>query len=135
VSRPSVSRRLFLAPAALGTAAVGAGVAGAVLDRQQSSTVDGAAAAGRALAAPGRAAAGTGSTRGPHQPGILMSPAPHGLLAVFTCIDPDRRTLAGTLRTLSSEIDTLMAGESAQPTSLGRRRTDGRTGLDHCRPG
>jgi deferrochelatase/peroxidase EfeB len=119
MSGPSLSRRLFLGTAALGTAAVGAGVAGAALDRPGTSTVDGAAAAGRVLAAPGRPAAVTGLVRGPHQPGILMQPAAHGLLAAFTCIDPDRRTLAGTLRTLSGEIDALMAGEVERPTSLG----------------
>jgi deferrochelatase/peroxidase EfeB len=48
-----------------------------------------------------------------------VPPAAHGLLVAFTCVDPDRRALAGTLRTLSTEIDALMAGEVVQPTSRG----------------
>jgi deferrochelatase/peroxidase EfeB len=98
--RPPLSRRAFLGTAALGTAIVG-----------------GAAAGGIKLASSGRDGDGDGPVpemqrgfRGYHQIGVLEHPAPHGLLAAFTCVDGDRAALAETFRELSGEVDALMAG-------------------------
>jgi deferrochelatase/peroxidase EfeB len=96
-----LSRRAFLGTAALGTAVVG-----------------GAAAGGIAIAASGRnEAASSGADgqpprgfRGHHQMGVLEHPAPHGLLAAFTCVDDDRAGLAETFRGLSEELDALVSG-------------------------
>ena len=98
--RPPLSRRAFLGTAALGTAVVG-----------------GAAAGGITLASSGRKDAAAlpnseppRSFRGYHQIGVLEHPAPHGLLAAFTCVDPDRAALARTFQGLSQELDALMSG-------------------------
>jgi deferrochelatase/peroxidase EfeB len=99
--RPPLSRRAFLGTAALGTAVVG-----------------GAAAGGIKLAATGRKDDGGDAPdpgpprgfRGYHQIGVLERPAPHGLLAAFSCIDGDRTALAATFQALSEELDALMSG-------------------------
>jgi deferrochelatase/peroxidase EfeB len=98
--RPPLSRRAFLGTAALGTAVVG-----------------GAAAGGIKLASSGRGGDGEAPDpdpprgfRGYHQMGVLEHPAPHGLLAAFTCVDGDRAALAETFRGLSQELESLMAG-------------------------
>jgi deferrochelatase/peroxidase EfeB len=99
--RAPLSRRAFLGTAALGTAVVG-----------------GAAASGIKLAADGRKDGGGSRSnavpprgfRGYHQIGVLERPAPHGLLAAFTCVDDNRAALAETFRGLSEELDSLMAG-------------------------
>jgi deferrochelatase/peroxidase EfeB len=97
-----LSRRAFLGTAALGTVVVG-----------------GAAAGGIKLAAAGREpsadeddlqAAPPRGFRGYHQIGVLEHPRPHGLLAAFTCVDPDRATLRETFRSLSEEVDGLLSG-------------------------
>jgi deferrochelatase/peroxidase EfeB len=54
--------------------------------------------------------------RGEHQAGVLEPPAPHGLLAAFRCVDPDRKALASTLRELSAELEDLVAGRPAPAT-------------------
>ncbi|HEY6747388.1 MAG TPA: Dyp-type peroxidase [Mycobacteriales bacterium] len=97
--RPPLSRRAFLGTAALGTAVVG-----------------GAAAGGIRLAS-GRGDEGDAPDpdpprgfRGYHQIGVLERPAPHGLLAAFTCVDGDRAALAETFRGLSLELESLMSG-------------------------
>ncbi len=98
--RPPLSRRAFLGTAALGTVVVG-----------------GAAAGGIKLASSGRDGDGDGPDpepprgfRGYHQIGVLEHPAPHGLLAAFSCVDGDRAALAETFRELSQELDALMSG-------------------------
>jgi deferrochelatase/peroxidase EfeB len=98
--RAPLSRRAFLGTAALGTVVVG-----------------GAAASGIKLAADGR---GGGNSepepvpprgfRGYHQIGVLERPEAHGLLAAFTCVDDTRAALAETFRSLSQELDSLIAG-------------------------
>jgi deferrochelatase/peroxidase EfeB len=95
-----LSRRAFLGTAALGTAVVG-----------------GAAVGGAALAGawePSEAAPGRGF-HGARQAGVLEPPAPHGLLAAFRCVDPDRRALAATLRDLSGELAALVDRQPAAP--------------------
>lgn len=93
--RTPLSRRAFLGSAALGAVAVG-----------------GVAAGGIKLAT-----ASEGSVRsflGEHQAGVLEPPAPHGLMAAFTCVDADRAGLARTLRDLTSELEALV---SARPVA------------------
>ncbi|WP_346115143.1 Dyp-type peroxidase, partial [Nonomuraea maheshkhaliensis] len=58
-----------------------------------------------------------GSFRGEHQPGVLTGPALACLVAAFHCRDRDRQALAGTLRRLSDEMDTLMAGRAPAPSA------------------
>ena len=97
-----LSRRAFLGTAALGTAAVGGAVAGGAL----------ASAREGPVASPPSPPRGF---RGVHQAGVLEAPAPHGLLAAFRCVDADRTALAATLRTLSLELEDLVAGRPAPP--------------------
>ena len=93
--RATLSRRAFLGTAAVGAVAVG-----------------GAAAGGIAVATSGDEVASPAPRgfRGEHQAGVLEHPAPHGLLAAFTCVDPDRETLARTFRELSDELEALVSG-------------------------
>ncbi len=95
-ARTPLSRRAFLGTAALGAAAVGGATAGGIR----------LASAG---AEPGPAPSVRGF-RGVHQAGVLEHPAPHGLMAAFTCVDADRAGLARTLRALSDELDALVSG-------------------------
>ena len=106
-ARGALSRRAFLGTAALGTAVVGgAAVGGAAL----------ADACGRETAPePGRVR----GFRGEHQAGVLEPPAPHGLLAAFRCVDPDRAGLARTLRELSDELAGLVGGRAAAEVNSG----------------
>jgi len=99
-ARGGLSRRAFLGTAALGTAVVGgAAVGGAAL-------ADGR---GRETAAePGRVR----GFRGEHQAGVLEPPAPHGLLASFRCVDPDRAGLVRTLLELSDELEGLVGARA-----------------------
>lgn len=99
--RTPLSRRAFLGTAALGAAAVG-----------------GATAGGIRLASAGEEAAGppVRGFRGGHQAGVLEQPAPHGLMAAFTCVDTDRAGLARTLRDLSDELDALVSGRTPPET-------------------
>lgn len=94
-ARTPLSRRAFLGTAALGAAAVG-----------------GATAGGMRLASAGEdtGPAPVRGFRGVHQAGVLEQPAPHGLMAAFTCVDADRAGLARTLRDLSDELDALVSG-------------------------
>ena len=48
---------------------------------------------------------------------MLEAPAPHGLLAAFRCVDPDRAALALTMRELSDELEALMSGRAPAPTA------------------
>ena len=98
--RGSLSRRAFLGTAAVGAVAVGGAAAGGI-------AVATSGGGGAAPAAPGR------GFRGEHQLGVLEQPAPHGLLAAFTCVDPDRETLARTFRELSDELEGLLSGRPA----------------------
>jgi deferrochelatase/peroxidase EfeB len=91
--RTPLSRRAFLGTAALGAAAVG-----------------GAAAGGVALTRVSEDAPARRGFRGEHQAGVLEPPAPHGLLAAFTCVDADRAGLATTMRALSDELEALVSG-------------------------
>jgi deferrochelatase/peroxidase EfeB len=113
-----LSRRAFLGTAAVGTVAVGgAAVGGAAVG---GAAVGGAAVGGAAVgSAPERPAPSRSAPRpfhGVHQAGILEPPAASGLLAAFSCVDPDRAGLAGTLRALSAGIEALMSGRAAPPT-------------------
>ena len=96
--RRPLSRRAFLGTAALGTAVVGGAAAGGITLASASRDGDGPEAG------PSR------GFRGHHQVGVLEHPAPHGLLAAFTCVDGDRAALAETFRGLSQEIESLMSG-------------------------
>lgn len=100
--RPSLSRRAFLGTAAAGAVAVGGAAAGGY-------AVAGSDEEPATLRPPGR------GFRGVHQAGVLEHPASHGLLAAFTCVDPDREALAGTFRAVSRELDDLMSGRSPRP--------------------
>jgi deferrochelatase/peroxidase EfeB len=103
-----LSRRAFLGTAALSTAAVGgAAVGGAVVG---GAVVGGAVAARERPADPPRR-----GFLGVHQAGVLEPPAPHGLLAAFRCVDPDRAALAATLRALSAELADLVGGRAPRP--------------------
>jgi deferrochelatase/peroxidase EfeB len=97
-----LSRRAFLGTAAVGAVAVGGAVAGGVALAGGEDRPATAGSSGRGF-------------RGEHQAGVLETPAPHGLLAAFTCVDPDRTALARTLRELSAELDDLMSGRSPDP--------------------
>jgi deferrochelatase/peroxidase EfeB len=95
-----LSRRAFLGTAALGTAVVsGAAVGGIKL-------ASGDRRIGEAEAPDPDPPRGF---RGYHQIGVLERPAPHGLLAAFTCVDDDLTSLRTTLHGLSDEIDALMS--------------------------
>lgn len=100
--RTPLSRRAFLGTAALGAVAVGGATAGGI--KLATSASD---------PAPGR------GFRGEHQAGVLEHPAPHGLMAAFTCVDGDRSGLARTMRDLSDELEALTSGrvpaEAADP--------------------
>ena len=93
----SFSRRAFLGTAALGTAVVGGATVGGIA----------LASAREEAPAPAR------GFHGERQAGVLEQPAPHGLLAGFRCVDPDRVALAGTMRRLSDEIEALVGGRPA----------------------
>jgi deferrochelatase/peroxidase EfeB len=120
---------MLLGTATLGVAATAAGVAGAVLDRSgpAGQPPTGAAAAGLDASAGSAtpadaarlAAVARRPHRGPHQPGVLTPPAPHGLLAAFECVDPDRRRLAETFRALSAELDELTEGRTRAVVDAG----------------
>jgi len=97
-----LSRRAFLGSAALGTATVGAATVGAAAARE------------RAADPPPAAERGSRAFKGMHQAGVLEPPAPHGLLAAFRCVDPDRAALAATLRALSAELEALVGGRPAR---------------------
>jgi deferrochelatase/peroxidase EfeB len=93
--RAPLSRRAFLGTAALGAAAVGGATVGGV--RLASAGADAGPPPVRGF-------------RGVHQAGVLEHPAPHGLMAAFTCVDTDRAGLARTMRELSDELDALVSG-------------------------
>ena len=95
--RMPLSRRAFLGTAAVGAVAVGGAAAGGIAV---------ASSGGEPAASPRR------GFRGRHQAGVLEQPAPQGLLAAFTCVDPDRETLARTFRELSDELEALMSGRA-----------------------
>jgi deferrochelatase/peroxidase EfeB len=88
-----LSRRAFLGSAAIGTVAVG-----------------GAAVGGAAIASAREPDRPTPPRPfyGQHQGGILEPPAAAGLIAAFTCVDPDRTKLAATLQALSAEAHVLV---------------------------
>jgi deferrochelatase/peroxidase EfeB len=98
--RAPLSRRAFLGTAALGTAVVGGAAIGGIK----------AAASGRGDGDSGSEVEPPRGFRGYHQIGVLEHPAPHGLLAAFTCVDTTRSALAETFRGLSQETDALIAG-------------------------
>jgi deferrochelatase/peroxidase EfeB len=97
-----LSRRAFLGTAALGTAVVGGAAAGGIKlaprRRADSRGID------ERVSTPPR------GFRGLHQIGVLEHPRPHGLLAAFTCVDPDQRALGDTFRGVSEELDSLLSG-------------------------
>jgi len=105
-SRVPLSRRAFLGSAALGAVAVGGAAAGGI-------TLASAAQEEEPGSGPAR------GFRGRHQAGVLEQPAPHGLLAAFSCVDPDRAALGRTLRELSDELDALMSGRAPAGTEPG----------------
>lgn len=119
-SRPS--RRAFLTGAAVGGAGLAVGAAGATA---LASTVQQDPAPQGALSpAQGNGRVAQATFRAAHQPGILTGPASACLLAAFRCLDPDRRTLTGTLRALSAELDTLMAGRAPAPAAADQPPSD-----------
>ncbi|HST67809.1 MAG TPA: Dyp-type peroxidase domain-containing protein, partial [Mycobacteriales bacterium] len=97
--RPPLSRRAFLGTAALGTAVVGGAAAGGIK-----------LASGRGSGDDTPDPEPPRGFRGYHQIGVLERPAPHGLLAAFTCVDESPAALAATFRGLSEELDSLMTG-------------------------
>jgi deferrochelatase/peroxidase EfeB len=90
---PRLGRRAFLGSAA-GAAALGLGAAacGAAEERERQ---------------PGKAAL---PFAGPHQAGVTTPAAQFAMMAAFTIARPDRAALATTLRALTDEIRSLMAG-------------------------
>ncbi|MEV0308643.1 Dyp-type peroxidase [Nonomuraea fuscirosea] len=114
-SRPS--RRAFLTAAATGGAGFAAGAAGATLLAGPPANGQAGAQDGRAGGGAGNGRVPRGSFRGEHQPGVLTGPALACLVAAFHCRDRDRTALAGTLRTLSDEMDALMAGRAPAPNA------------------
>jgi deferrochelatase/peroxidase EfeB len=107
-----LSRRAFLGTAALGTAAVGGAAVGtaAVGGAAVSGALAGGMLAGTRERPADRAPAPARGFHGVHQAGVLEPPAPHGLLAAFRCVDPNRAALAATLRALSVELADLVGG-------------------------
>ena len=97
-----LSRRAFLGTAALGTVVVGGAAAGGIRLASAAPTSGEDTVSPEAFPPRG--------FRGQHQIGVLEHPRPHGLIAAFTAVDPDRRALANTFRALSEEIDALLSG-------------------------
>ena len=52
---------------------------------------------------------------GDHQGGVLLAPAPAGLVASFDVITADRAALVGAIEALSTEVERLMSNQAIEP--------------------